>query len=111
MKLTIRVAIFRPGAEVTFEDLRNELEPMQKLVGGYVEFVHLSPLLGLICNEEGKLMDLPVNRYLATIHGIVDDVRGTFFVTRSRQGNFIGIKPQDEAILSAWKAGEEWVIT
>lgn len=112
MKLTIRVAVFRPGAEVTFEDLRNELEPMQKLVGGYIENVRLSRVLHLICNEEGKLHDLPLNRFLATEeHGIFDGVCGTFFVTRSAGPNYIGVKPQDEALLSDWKPCQAWVIT
>jgi hypothetical protein len=44
------------------------LEAMQKVVGGYIEYVHLhgslvefSGYTHLYCNEEGKLMGLPPN--------------------------------------------------
>lgn len=111
MKQIIRVAVFRPEQEVTFENLRNDLGAMQKIVGGYIEFVHLSDVLGMVCNEEGKLHALPVNRNLATEQrGVFDAVCGTFFVTRSAGGNFIGIRAIDEDKLKAWKPGEAWVV-
>jgi hypothetical protein len=48
------------------------LERMQKLVGGYIEFVY--PLGGspavLICNEEGLLMGLPINERIEQKYNI-----------------------------------------
>lgn len=43
-----------------------ELEELQRLVGGWVEYVPVlgedgNPLLSLFCNEEGKIEDLPPN--------------------------------------------------
>jgi len=47
------------------------LERMQKMVGGYIEFVyrHAEGKI-LICNEEGLLLDLPVNEQIAKKYGI-----------------------------------------
>ena len=47
------------------------LERMQKLVGGYIEFVyrHAEGKI-LICNEEGLLLDLPENEQIAKKYGI-----------------------------------------
>lgn len=39
----------------------NELGVMQQLVGGYIETVTIAEDAVVICNEEGKLLDLPYN--------------------------------------------------
>jgi hypothetical protein len=47
------------------EDVRSEyisLDEMQQFVGGYIEMVESADSrLMLVCNEEGKLLGLPVN--------------------------------------------------
>ena len=48
-------------------DLDNTLEAMQKFVGGLIECITLSDTgseVTLICNDEGKLLGLPLNRPL-----------------------------------------------
>lgn len=106
MNNPIRVAVFRPNEEVTFEDLQNDLESMQKLVGGYIENLRISQDLHLVCNEEGKLQGLPPNRTVASSLGLFNTVTGTFFVTRESEGNYIGIQESDEAQLAEWKPGK-----
>jgi len=47
------------------------LERMQKLVGGYIEFVYVNDKgIILVCNEEGLLLDLPPNEQVAKMYGI-----------------------------------------
>lgn len=41
------------------------LEELQKFVGGYIEKVNVDPNNIFVCNEEGRLYDLPYNK-LAT---------------------------------------------
>ena len=49
----------RPLYKVTL----NNLESMQSAVGGLIEFMDIDrPEASLICNEEGKLLGLPMNR-------------------------------------------------
>lgn len=43
------------------QTIPNELEALQTIVGGYIETVTLATDLVIICNEEGKLLDLPYN--------------------------------------------------
>ena len=48
-------------------DLDNTLEAMQKFVGGLIECITLSDTgsaVTLVCNDEGKLLGLPLNRPL-----------------------------------------------
>lgn len=72
------------------------LEDMQRLVGGYVEAVQLTPSLTLWVNEEGLLDELPYNLALATDGGYVIDVVGPAFVTRSTEdGDVASVRPDD----------------
>lgn len=50
----------------------NYLEDLQKLVGGYIEIVHpvgLENPYVLVCNDEGKLVGLPINRAASLMYG------------------------------------------
>jgi len=59
-----------------------ELETLQEAVGGLIQAVDLTPSLTMWCNEEGKLIGLPVNpvatamwtRYFGETDVIVGDV-------------------------------------
>ena len=71
MKKTIRAIIKRPEDEIgVITEIDNKLHEFQKIVGGYIETVTLmdeDPQVVIICNEEGRLLDLPYN---CTINGI-----------------------------------------
>ena len=61
----ILICIKEPGKGPRIEPLfENTLEAFQKAVGGYIETVTLCTDLVLICNEEGRLLDLPYNTTL-----------------------------------------------
>lgn len=64
----IFVVIKEPGKAPVIEPMfDNQLESFQKAVGGYIETVTISDDLVIICNEEGRLMDLPMNVEVAGI--------------------------------------------
>ena len=52
--------------------IRNNLETIQKLTGGYVEVVELAENLCCICNEEGLLYGLPYNCEICGYHFVGD---------------------------------------
>lgn len=69
-KSEIYVIIKRPG-EAAFEaSVANELETLQRWVQGYIETYALcyNPAVIAICNEEGKITNLPYNCKLAGEH-------------------------------------------
>ncbi|MBQ6836411.1 MAG: DUF3846 domain-containing protein [Clostridia bacterium] len=51
--------------------IKDELEEMQELVGGYIETVMFAENLVIVCNEEGRLIPLERN---------ILDIYGTFFI-------------------------------
>lgn len=64
-------------------ELENGLESMQRTVGGLIQAVYEpgGRNAALICNDEGKLLDLPLNRALRDEGGkIYDVIAGTFFI-------------------------------
>ena len=78
----MQVIVVEPKKKPTAQDIGSDLESMQKIVGGSIEAVYpFDEPLALICNEEGKLLNLPLNRALRDDEGnVYDIISGTFFV-------------------------------
>ena len=71
----ISALIKRPGEPPRHVNVANNLEALQRNVGGYIETVTVASDLVIICNEEGRLMGLPYN---CTICGV--DFVGTILM-------------------------------
>ena len=59
-KKLIKILLKKVGKDPEVIEIRNTLEEKQRLVGGLIEVIPYDDLL-LICNEEGKLLNLPPN--------------------------------------------------
>ena len=57
----IKVIIKRPGEKPRATWISDRLENLQKTVEGYIETVTVCSDLVIICNEEGRIRDLPYN--------------------------------------------------
>lgn len=80
----IEIVAVVPGYLPVRAWIDNTLEAMQAVVEGYIEMVYpWEDDAVLVCNEEGKLIGLPMNRALHDEHGFaVDMIHGTFFIAR-----------------------------
>lgn len=78
----MRVLVVEPEHRPEVKEINDSLKEMQDIVGGYIQAVYpFEEPVALICNDEGKLMDLPANRGLRDKDGqIYDIVCGTFFL-------------------------------
>lgn len=75
----IRVIVYKADKRPEIKKIPNTLESMQELVGGYLEIIRLKPEgLIIVCNEEGRILNLPYNR----------GFRGTFFVVADHGEEF-----------------------
>jgi len=84
---SISVLVVEPGKHPYQKEIPATLEAMQGLVGGLIEVVYPwpdSPAV-LICNEEGKINGLPLNRYVPSIQ---DVICGTFFACDGSEEEF-----------------------
>lgn len=86
----IKVIVKHPGLAPMMCYIDNTLEEMQMIVGGYIEAVTMSDFRGVvICNEEGRLYDLPFNIQI----GMTDFV-GTIIIAESAGEEFADV-PDD----------------
>lgn len=79
----MRIIIVEGGKRPYEAELEHDLKSMRRCVGGDIEAVYEPGGRGaaLICNDEGKLLNLPLNRALRDEEGeIYDIIAGTFFV-------------------------------
>ena len=78
----MRVLVVEPERRPEVREIDGSLDSMQKIVGGLIQPVYpFDEPVALVCNDEGKLMNLPANRGLRDEDGqIYDIVCGTFFV-------------------------------
>lgn len=85
----IRVLIVEPGKEPYEARIENTLGTLQSIVNGYIEMIPMESGVDLIINDEGKLMNLPFNRYI-TGNMLV----GTIIVTGIKNGETISLSPE-----------------
>ena len=78
----MRVIVVEPKKKPMVRDIDAGLESMQKIVGGSIQAIYpFDEPVALICNEEGKLLNLPLNRALRDDDGeVYDIISGTFFL-------------------------------
>lgn len=87
----VKVLVHRVGQEPVVESVEDDLQTMQKLVGGYIEQLGVNLHLCIIMNEDGQV--LPPN---AEFNGSV--ICGDFFVARrllGEEGRLVDITPDD----------------
>jgi hypothetical protein len=83
----IKVIIVKPNEKPYVQEIEDTLPALQNIVGGYIEYVDLEENVSLICNEEGKIKNLPFNRKVCD-----DIIVGTFIIT--------GVKDEEEISLT-----------
>ena len=78
----MQVVIVESKKKPMLQDISPDLESMQRLVGGSIQAVYpFEEPVALIANEEGKLLNLPLNRVLRDGEGnVYDIIYGTFFL-------------------------------
>lgn len=99
----MRVLIIEPHRRPKERDVENGYKTLQKLVGGTFQAVYpWDDQAAVICNEEGKLLGLPLNRALYTEDGeMYDVIAGTMVI--------VGLGTDDFCSLSGdqiWKYKE-----
>lgn len=79
----LQVLLVEPGKYPKMVEINDDLADMQRLVGGYIE--EYSPFdddVSIVCNDEGKIRGLPLNRavYDEKTGEMLDAIAGNFFI-------------------------------
>ena len=119
-KEMLRVILCKPGEAAEVIEIEDDLEAMQELVGGLIEpydpfYSETDPRYEnviLVCNEEGKLMQLPLNRAIVDEDGrVMDVIRGPFFLCYApvESERFLSIPPDlEEEFLRKYELPEKF---
>lgn len=81
--------VIEPQRPPVFRDILPGYETLQSLVGGRIQYVYpFEDLVGLVCNDDGKDLRLPLNRTLRDEDGnVYDIIAGTFVIVGLDQEN------------------------
>jgi len=95
----ITVIIKEPHQRPIIKQIENSLHTLNKIVGGYIEYVAMTDTIGFFCNEEGKLMELEPNFQLMS----GDIVCGTcIFFRNGEDGETEGLNIHDVKLVQNW---------
>ena len=99
-RTTINVLLCEAGKRARMVEMEDSLEAMQKLVGGLIEeYMPFEDDVALICNDEGKMLGLPMNRAIPGEDGkIMDVICGDFFICYApiESERFLSLPPELE---------------
>ena len=103
------VLLIEPGKTPRHTEIDGSLAGMQQVVGGYIQAIYpFEDPVALICNEEGKLEGLPLNRALRDEDGhVYDIIAGTFLIAGLSEDNFCSLDDaQVEKFSAMYKSPE-----
>ena len=94
----MRAVVVRPGEPAVAQEIDGSLEGMQRIVNGMIQCIYpYEDNVGLLCNDEGKLLGMEANRALRDENGEVYDViSGPFVVVGLSSDNFQSLTPEQE---------------
>lgn len=99
----ISALVKRPGEPPRHVNLSDRLESLQKTVEGYIETVTLTTDMVILCNEEGRLRDLPFNCMIKGITFV-----GTIVICGRKDDEFADLpcswKDMKKLFPNLWKA-------
>ena len=90
MKKSITILVVEPHRKPYTKEIIPNLDVLQNEVGGYIQAVYpWEESVAIICDEEAKLKDKPLNRALRDEKGqIYDIVAGTFLIIGLSEDDF-----------------------
>ena len=94
----MKILVIEPEKKPVVKEIDGSLDSMQKIVGGIIQALYpFAEEVACICNDEGKLLGLELNRGLRDgIGNLYDIICGTFFLcgAPADSDEFYGLTPQ-----------------
>lgn len=91
----IKVLIVEPEFTPYVAEIPNDLKTFQEIVGGYIEAPAYHDDVAVICNDEGKVLGLPLHRHVTSPTNTsewIDIIAGTFIISgKGEDGNFASL--------------------
>lgn len=89
----MKVLMIQRHREPELKEIGDDLRDMQEVVEGYIEALYpFDDPVAIVCNEEGKIIGLPVNRFLFYRDTeYVDALCGNAFICGQNEDDFTDI--------------------
>lgn len=90
----MKILMMEPEKHPYPTEITNELKSLQSAVGGLIQVIYpFEDTVVLVCNEEGKLSGLPLNRGLQhpDTGELYDVIAGKFFLCGDEDGEFCSL--------------------
>lgn len=89
----MKVLMVEPGKVPYVTKIRDDLKAMQEAVGGCIQALYpYEDPVALVCNDDGKILNLPFNRALYDEDGqMYDIIAGKFFIVGLGEDNFANL--------------------
>ena len=90
----MKILVVEPMKPCEVREIPDTLDAMRQIVGGDIEAVtSIRYASAVVCNENGKLLDLPYNRPLLDESGLLplDILHGTFFIAGMSGEHFVSL--------------------
>ena len=115
-KNMIEVILLQPGREAKVIEMGNDLDTMQNIVDGNIEeYMPFPDDVAIVCNEEGKIRNLDLNRAIKGEDGeIIDIICGDCFLCYApiESEEFLSMPEElKEKYLQRFKQPEEFFMT
>lgn len=94
----IQVILCEPGKSARITTIKNDLQSLQKMVGGYIEAIYpFEDPVAIICNEDGKLEHLALSRAIKDERGgIYDIIAGPFLIAGLGDEDFASLSKEHQ---------------
>ena len=87
----MKIVLVEPGKEAREAEITGSLQGIQKLVDGTFQVMYpWEDPVALVCNDEGKILGMPLNRVLADY----DVIAGPFFICGIEGEKFVSLTDQ-----------------
>ena len=109
----IKVVVVAADKKPEVREIPAGLDALQEIVGGYIECIYpFKDNVGFICNEEGKLLNLPLNRALRYegTREVYDIIAGDFIIAGLGDEDFCSLtEDQIQKYTNMYKKPDEYI--
>ncbi len=95
----MRAVLVEPYKAAQIVDVDPSYESITGIIGGYIESAyHWPEHVVLLCNEEGKKLDLPISRILLNEDGgFIDTLSGNLLIVAEKDEDYAGLTEKQAA--------------
>ena len=90
----MKVLVIEPEKMPYVKEIDGELRTLQGEVGGYIEIFGLEENVDIICNEKGKISNLPLCRAIWQDDGMIEVIAGKFLIIGLENDKFCSLSEE-----------------